>query len=117
MVTTKSENWRGSCTAAQATPADSEPHMSWDLDIGDLTSWLRAQRVCAEECPLLMECLRQRRENYPSSTPRSVIWAGVAYSELGRVLNTAGLRRLNAVQRSRHRRGKPSRELVRTVVA
>ena len=28
------------------------------------------------------------------------------------VLDTAGLRRLNAVQRNRHRRGKPSRPLV-----
>lgn len=106
MVTTKTDNWRGSCTAAQATPTDSEPHVSWDLDIGDLTSWLRAQRVCAEECPLLAACLRQRRESYPTSNPRSVIWAGVAYSELGRVLDTSGLRRLNAVQRTRRKHGK-----------
>ena len=112
MVTTKSENWHGSCTNAQAAPADSEPQVSWDLDIGDLRSWLRAKRVCAEECLLLAACLRLRQQNYPSSNPRSVIWAGVAYSELGRVLDTAGLRRLNAVQRTRHRRGKPSQSLV-----
>src|SRR5664279_4575325 len=107
-----SENWKGSCTATQAATAESEPHLSWDLDIGDVHSWLRAQRICTEECPLLAACLRQRRESYPTSNPRSVIWAGVAYSELGRVLDTAGLRRLNAVQRNRHRRGKPSRPLV-----
>ena len=112
MAHTKSENWRGSCTASQPATADSEPHLSWDLDIGDVHSWLRAQRICTEECPLLAACLRQRRESYPTSNPRSVIWAGVAYSELGRVLDTAGLRRLNAVQRNRHRRGKPSRALV-----
>ena len=116
MSTTKSENWQGSCTAAQAAPSEtSEAHMSWDLDIGDLRSWLRAQRVCTEECPLLAACLKQRRETYPASNPRSVIWAGVAYSELGRVLDTAGLRRLNAVQRNRHKRGRPSRPLVADV--
>ena len=112
MAHTKSENWKGACTVTQAATADSEPHLSWDLDIGDVHSWLRAQRICTEECPLLAACLRQRRESYPTSNPRSVIWAGVAYSELGRVLDTAGLRRLNAVQRNRHRRGKPSRPLV-----
>ena len=112
MAPTKSENWRGSCTTAQAAPADSDPPVSWDLDIGDVRSWLRAQRACTEECPLLAACLQQRQENYPTSNPRSVIWAGVAYSETGRVLNTSGLRRLNAVQRNRHRRGKPSRPLV-----
>jgi len=109
MVTTKPEHWRGSCTDAQAAPTDSEPHMSWDLDIGDVRSWLRAQRVCTEECPLLAACLRQRHAAYPTSNPRSVIWAGVAYSELGRVLDTAALRRLHAVQRNRHHRGRPSR--------
>jgi hypothetical protein len=117
MVTTKPENWRGSCTDAQATPADPAPHMSWDLDIGDVQSWLRAQRVCTETCPLLAACLRQRHENYPMSNPRSVIWAGVAYSELGRVLDAAGLRRLHAVQRNRRRRGKPSIELITAAVA
>jgi hypothetical protein len=109
-MATKQENWRGSCTAAQAAPTDSaEAHMSWDLDIGDVRSWLRARRVCTEECPLLAACQQQGREIYPASNPRSVIWAGVAYSELGRVLDTAGLRRLSAVQRNRHRRGRPSR--------
>ncbi len=117
MVTTKPENWRGSCTEAQAAPADPDPHVSWDLDIGDLTSWLRAQRVCAEQCPLLAACLQQRRENYPTSNPRSVIWAGVAYSELGRVLDTSGLRRLNAVQRTRHQRGEPRTRSVDAEVA
>ena len=116
MSHTKSENWRGSCTGAQAAPSETaEADMSWDLDIGDLRSWLRAQRVCTEECPLLASCLKQRRETYPASNPRSVIWAGVAYSELGRVLDTAGLRRLNAVQRNRHKRGRPSRPLVAEV--
>jgi len=116
MVTTKPENWRGSCTAAQAGPSDPEPHLSWDLDIGDVRSWLRAQRVCIEECPLLTACLRQRHENYPASNPRSVIWAGVAYSELGRVLDTAGLRRLDAVQRNRRHRRR-SRHLDESSVA
>ena len=100
MATTKQENWRGSCTAAQAAPADpSEAHTSWDLDIGDVRSWLRARRVCTEECPLLAACLQQRREYYPTSNPRSVIWAGVAYSDTGRVLSHESLRRLEATRR------------------
>ena len=55
--------------------------------------------------------------NYPTSNPRSVIWAGVAYSELGRVLDTGGLRRLYAVQRNRHMRGKPSNNSITSEVA
>ena len=94
---------------------------SWDLDSGDVKRWLRAiLRMCRESCPFLAECVAARTRMYPAtadfkasrSMPAGVIWAGVAYSELGRVLDTAGLRRLNAVQRNRHRRGKPSRPLV-----
>ena len=38
---------------------------------------------------------------YPARNPQAVIWAGVAYSETGRILDTAGLRRLSATQRGR----------------
>ncbi|HEY5880975.1 MAG TPA: hypothetical protein VIU11_18830 [Nakamurella sp.] len=100
--------WRGPCATDQAHPADPFPEVSWDLDVGDLHSWLQARRVCDQECPLLGACQRQRQEAYPTSNPRSVIWAGVAYSETGRLLDTRGLRRLHAVQRNLHRRGKPS---------
>ena len=103
-----SENWHGPCAAAQAAPGDSHPHASWDLDIGDACSWLRAQRICVEQCPFLAACLGRRLEVYSSSNPRSVIWAGAAYSETGRVLDAAGLRRLSAVHRNRHKRGRPS---------
>ena len=106
MVTTKSEHWRGSCTEAQAAPTDSEPHMSWDLDIGDIRSWLRAQRVCREQCPFLEQCRSQRNRlyPYPVRNPQAVIWAGVAYSETGKILDTPGLRRLWATQRGRDQR-------------
>ena len=87
--------------------------MSWDLDIGDVRSWLRAQRVCTDECPCWPHAFANARRVYPTSNPRSVIWAGVAYSELGRVLDTSGLRRLDAVQRNRTLRGKPSSPLGR----
>jgi hypothetical protein len=33
-----------------------------------------------------------------------VIWAGVAYSDMGQILATAGLRRLSATQRGRELR-------------
>lgn len=101
--------WQGPCATRQARPTDSNPATSWDLDVGDLRSWLEARRVCDQECPLLSTCLRQRQESYPTSNPRSVIWAGAAYGETGRLLDTRGLRRLHAVQRNRDRRGKPSR--------
>ena len=103
--------WQGPCTTYQAHPADPSPETSWDLDVGDLQSWLEARRVCDEECPLVSACLRQRQESYPTGNPRSVIWAGVAYSETGRLLDTRGLRRLHAVQSNRHRRGKPTTRL------
>jgi len=105
----ESEPWHAPCSTAQAAPGATNPHTSWDLDIGDACSWLRAQRMCTEQCPFLSQCLTQRRQEYPSGNPRSVIWAGAAYSETGRVLDAAGLRRLSAVQHNRHKRGRPSR--------
>ena len=110
-MTQTTTTWQGPCATRQAHPTDPNPATSWDLDVGDLRSWLEARRVCDQECPLLSTCLRQRLESYPTSNPRSVIWAGAAYSETGRLLDTRGLRRLYAVQRNRHRRGKPTTHL------
>ena len=42
---------------------------------------------------------------HPARNPQAVIWAGVAYSETGKILDTAGLRRLSATQRGRDLRG------------
>ena len=108
------EDWVGPCHATGRSATPDHPHESWDLDVGDLQSWLRAQRVCREQCPFLDQCRSQRNRlyPYPVRNPQAVIWAGVAYSELGRVLDTAGLRRLYAVQRNRQMRGKPSRPLL-----
>lgn len=89
---------------SQALPAVEQAHASWDLDIGDLRSWLRAQRACLEECPLLAACAQLRSDHFPGGNPQAVIWAGVAYSETGRVLDTTGLRRLAAVRRNHDRR-------------
>ena len=77
--------------------------LSWDLDVGELPSWMWAQHVCVEECPLLAACTEQRDRLYPrtGSGPPSVIWAGVAYGDTGQVLDKRGLRRRAATKRSR----------------
>lgn len=87
-------------------------HQSWDLDVGDLRSWMRAQHACLERCPLLAECTASRDKLYPrpAAGPQAVIWAGVAYGDTGQVLDGRGLRRRAATQRSRgHRDRSPGR--------
>lgn len=103
--------WQGPCATDQAGPQEATPRASWDLDIGGLPAWFRAADTC-NGCPFLNACLEQRREFFPESNPVGVIWAGVAYSETGRVLDTSGLRRLAATRRNRDQRGRPRRETV-----
>ena len=100
------DNWVGPCHESGRNATADHPHESWDLDVGDVQSWLRAQRVCLEQCPFLDACTTQRRSlyPYPAQNPQAVIWAGVAYSDTGRILDTAGLRRLSATQRGRELR-------------
>lgn len=103
-------DWVGPCHASGRNAAADDPHESWDLDVGDVQSWLRAQRVCLEQCPFLVTCQTRRTRLYPhpARNPQAVIWAGVAYSDTGRILDTAGLRRLSATQRGRELRGEQS---------
>ena len=100
------EDWVGPCHATGRAATPDHPHESWDLDVGDLQSWLRAQRVCREQCPFLAQCRSQRNRlyPYPVRNPQAVIWAGVAYSDTGKILDTPGLRRLWATQRGRDQR-------------
>jgi hypothetical protein len=100
------DDWIGPCHASGRSAAADHPQESWDLDVGDVQSWLRAQRVCLEQCPFLLACQARRTRLYPHSArnPQAVIWAGLAYSETGRILDTAGLRRLWATQRGRELR-------------
>ena len=87
-------------------PCASNPE-AWDLDAGDLVQWLAAIRTCREECPLLTACVERRQKLYPSSglkgspgdNPRAVIWAGIAYSDEGRVLAPETLRNVAARRR------------------
>ena len=37
-------DWVGPCHPSGRTAAADDPHESWDLDVGDVQSWLRAQR-------------------------------------------------------------------------
>ena len=101
-------DWVGPCHASGRNAAADDQHESWDLDVGDV--WLRAQRICLEQCPLLVACQARRTRLYPhpARNPQAVIWAGVAYSDTGRILDTAGLRRLSATQRGRELRGEQS---------
>lgn len=72
----------------------------WDLDLGTLTQWLAALRTCWQ-CPVLRQCGQLRDAHYPrgsatrrvAGNPRSVIWAGVAYSEDGSPMDPDTLRR------------------------
>ena len=100
------DDWVGPCQAIGRSATADHPHESWDLDVGDLQSWLRAQRVCLEQCQFLVECRARRTRLYPYAVrnPQAVIWAGVAYSETGKILDTPGLRRLWATQRGRDQR-------------
>lgn len=106
---TKPNAWHGPCSTQSGSSIDETPHASWDLNIGDAQSWVRAVKTCAEECPVRALCIASRQEFYPYSNPGGVIWAGVAYSESGRVLDADGLRRLAAVQRNKPFRGRPRR--------
>lgn len=95
------------CRSQAGRTADA-PRLSWDLDVGELPSWVRAQHVCVEDCPLLSQCTEQRDRLYPrtGTGPQAVIWAGVAYGDTGQVLDKRGLRRRAATQRSRGLRDK-----------
>ena len=110
MATEHHDDRVGPCHATLRDATADQLNESWDLDVGDLQSWLRAQRVCVERCPFLVEC-RARRDRlypYPVRNPQGVIWAGAAYSETGKILDTPGLRRLWATQRGRHQRAAES---------
>ena len=104
------DDWVGPCSVGDRNATSDHPHESWDLDVGDVQSWLRAQRVCLEQCPFLVACTARRTSLYPhpARTPQAVIWAGVAYSDTGRILDSAGLRRLSATQRGRELRTEQS---------
>ena len=113
--TAVANDWHGPCQAPTppSPPARTQPRPareSWDLDAGDVQSWMRAQRVCLEQCPFLTACQERRDKLYPhpARNPAGVIWAGVAYSETGRVLDTEGLRRLSATQRGRASQSVPT---------
>ncbi len=91
--------------------------MLWDLDQGGVSGWFSALRTC-QECPVLARCQQSRAELWPMAdprrpayNPRSVIWAGLAYSESGRVLSPTSLRRLAKMRATAARRAATSEAL------
>lgn len=103
MVTITTSKLPGPCVGAQPTAAQTQasPGVSWDLDNGDLLSWTRALQGC-QACPVRDLCAQERDEMFEGAgRPAGVIWAGVAYSDTGKPLNAAGLRRLAAAHRGR----------------
>lgn len=111
---TTTTNWHGPCEAQLDATDPTHPHASWDLDLGDAMAWMRAAEQC-RTCPLLLQCRDLRGEYYGAASPAGVIWAGVAYSETGRPLDAAGLRRLAAVRRNRQT--KQARRAARRIAA
>lgn len=97
------------CTeiSGRAGWAGPPPHASWDLDVGDGISWLRAMQIC-QECPFVGWCTQEREDHrrLQHRNPQDVIWAGVAYSGTGKPMSVADLR-LRATlhaRREAHRR-------------
>lgn len=115
----------GTGSVAWKAPCATDPE-AWDLDVGDVTRWLKAARTCREACPFLSECLARRIESYPGTSghgratgrmvPAGVIWAGTAYGETGQVLDVPALRRWSATLRTRRQRAEAA-EVVERLVA
>lgn len=103
--------WQPPC-ASQFTAADPEhPHASWDLDLGDASSWQRAVQVC-HGCPVLMRCRDLLLEMNPEHWPAGVIWGGSAFGMNGETLDGKGLRMLAS-----RRRGQQHRKAVAATAA
>lgn len=85
------------------------PHASWDLDLGNGTSWLRALQIC-QNCPFIGWCTAEREDHrrLQHRNPQDVIWAGVAYSAAGEPMSVADLR-LRATLRARREARERSR--------
>ena len=102
MGSEESVDWLGACTeyALASRPVGEPPHASWDLDVGDLQSWMRAVQLC-RACPFIQQCRQRRRDLFPHTYPAGVIWAGAAFSETGKPLDASGLRRLAAARQGK----------------
>lgn len=88
-----------------ARQAGHQPHASWDLDVGDGTSWLRALQIC-QDCPFVGWCTAEREDHrrLQHRNPQDVIWAGVAYNALGGPMSVADLRLLATLRAHREAR-------------
>lgn len=70
---------------SEIPPCSDHPD-DWDLDIGTPAAWHRAVETC-HRCPLLDGCGRLAQTLLTrGAPPRSMIWAGVAYDGMGRVI-------------------------------
>lgn len=77
--------------ADSALPAPQPPCAArpdnWDLDVGSKKAWHMAISICLN-CPMLESCRMSAKELTAQGIgPRSMIWAGVAYNAVGRIVD------------------------------
>ncbi|WP_157762655.1 hypothetical protein [Nocardia yamanashiensis] len=75
-----------SATTSSKRPPCADDPSDWDLDVGTPETWRNAMRVC-HDCPLLASCT-QLVETFTArgDVPRAMIWAGVPYDNVGRIV-------------------------------
>ncbi|MFF3569876.1 hypothetical protein [Nocardia jiangxiensis] len=73
----------------------------WDMDSGNPDSWRTAVRICAE-CPLYTNC-RELAETLAArgNGPRGMIWAGVAYDSMGKIVENLDRHRVASIDHKR----------------
>lgn len=75
----------------QPPPCAAQPDL-WDMERGNLSTWLAAIRVCTTDCPLLAQCWADKLATYgPAAGPEGLIQAGVGHTMTGRALRPARL--------------------------
>ncbi|WP_327146913.1 hypothetical protein [Nocardia sp. NBC_01327] len=84
-----------------ARPPCADVPNDWDLDVGTPETWRTAVQIC-RDCPLLADCSRLAKAFIArGDAPRAMIWAGVGYDNVGRVVDDLDRHRIAPIDRSR----------------